>query len=70
MARNNELKCKQTATDPYFYSGGIYSCRKEIAAWAEAYRNAENANEPQCRDEDPNFKSSQETFTSCPQGNN
>ena len=40
-------------------------CRQSVGAWARAYRNAENADHPECRKGDPNFKASQDAYFSC-----
>ena len=41
------------------------TCKAAITAWAEAYRSASNANDPECKDQDPNYKSSQNTDIDC-----
>ena len=50
------MKCRQNAGT---------SCRSAIASWALAYRNAENANDPKCKDDDPNFQFSQDAWKNC-----
>ena len=45
-------------------------CRVSVASLAAAYRNAENANDPQCYDKDPMYRRTQETWASCSKGKN
>ena len=43
-------------------------CLKAVQNWADSYLNASNANEPECRYQDPNYKGSQDTWESCASG--
>ena len=38
-------------------------CKNSVFQWANAYKNATNAND--CKDEDPNYNASQGTASSC-----
>ena len=39
-----------------------------VQNWANSYLTASNANEPECRYQDPNYKASQDTWESCASG--
>jgi len=41
-----------------------------VQNWAKSYLTASNANEPECRYQDPNYKASQDTWESCASGAN
>lgn len=41
------------------------ACKSAVTVWAEAYRNASNANDPKCKDQDPNYKASQDADNNC-----
>ena len=43
-------------------------CFKAVQNWADSYQTASNANEPECRYQDPNYKGSQDTWESCASG--
>ena len=45
-------------------------CLMTVQNWAESYLTASNANEPECRYQDPNYKASQDTWESCASGAN
>ena len=59
--KNDKITCKKEA-------GTL--CRNSVALWAAAYRNAENANDPRCKKDDPNYIASQQASASCHKGNN
>ena len=52
---------------------GKISCKYNVSriclnAVQNSYLNASNANEPECRYQDPNYKGSQDTWESCASG--
>lgn len=48
--------CKQIADTP---------CKLAVEFWAKSYRAASNSGTVECKDEDPNYKASQDTAASC-----
>ena len=61
ILKNDHISCKEQA-------GPL--CRESVALWAQAYRNAENANDPRCRKDDHKYIGSQIAAGSCYKGNN
>ena len=55
----DKIICKQNVSS---------SCLLAVKNWANSYSTASNANFPECRYQDPNFKASQETWRSCASG--
>ena len=43
-------------------------CTMAVQNWANSYLTASNANEPECKSQDPNYKASQDTWESCASG--
>ena len=53
---NGIIACKENAT---------VECRAAVKEWARAYREAPNAADPKCHEEDPNYSGSQEAARRC-----
>ena len=53
---NDAINCKSEVTD---------SCLAAVKNWALAYKNCDNADDPECKDQDPNYAASQKTWQSC-----
>ena len=50
------INCKSEVTD---------SCLAAVKNWALAYKNCDNADDPECKEQDPNYAASQKTWQSC-----
>ena len=57
---DNSIACKEAATS---------ECRDAVKQWARAYREAPNAADPMCHEEDPNYLASQRAEENCRVGN-
>ena len=63
----------QICTDQLSYDNGIIACKENatvecraaVKEWARAYREAPNAADPKCHEEDPNYSGSQEAARRC-----
>ena len=56
-------------SDSYICKANVStSCYSAVENWANAYSTSSNAKDPECRDRDPNFKASQNTWKACSEG--
>lgn len=67
--------CQLIQSGPFGSGGGCKpfaddSCRNAVVAFAGIFKNAKNANDPECKDKDRRYKSALETWANCSKGNN